>query len=232
MINNYWNRQNRNLEDELFEMVGTYGTKDEMFNVSNDYKKTARLKRYAKLKSFIDSLTEEEIASNIFLKSANSFMKTSTKDCSIILDELNETISSGNESNTITVNCDIPDETQELIPEYIDNTKSIKYYRPEWYQEECINVLNYNYMKVYRDYNDCVSKIGKIAEDIYFLNLNNVLATLSTDLMCYHFQVYHPGKNNHFIASFAVNNKEANKIDMAILNEQTDGKVLKKTINN
>ena len=100
------------------------------------------------------------------------------------------------------------------------------------YQEECINVLNYNYMKVYRDYNDCVSKIGKIAEDIYFLNLNNVLATLSTDLMCYHFQVYHPGVNNHFIASFVVKNKEANKIDMTILNEQTDVKVLKKTINN
>lgn len=208
LSNNYWNRQNKNLEDELFEIVGTYGIEDEMFNKSDDYKKSVRLKRYSKLKKFINSLTDEQIDSNIFLKRASLFMKMSIEDCSIILNELNEMINNGNQSRSITLKCAIPDKTQKYIPEYISTQTGIKYYRPEAYKIDYIDVLDSSHKQVYEDYNDCITKIGKIAEDIYFLQLNN-LTTLSNDLMCYHFQIYHPGYDNHFRASFFVKSKEA-----------------------
>ena len=185
-------------------------------------------------------------------------MKTSAEDCQIILNELNEAINNGNQSRSITVKCAIPDKIQKYIPEYISTQTCIKYYRPEAYKIDYIDVLDSSHKQVYEDYNDCIGKIGKIVEDIYFLQLNNIITTLSSDLMCYHFQVYHPEYDHHFNASFFVRSKEAIQklsgekaliptedfiqttinnfqtlldeglIDMTVLKEKNSGPVLKK----
>lgn len=218
MVDNYWNRKNQKLEEELFKIVGTYGIEDDILNMPNDYKKDARLKRYAKLKNFLDSLSGEQIGSNIFLKSAYIFMKTSIDDCSNILNKLNEIIDNGNETGSITFESNIPDTTKLHIPDYIQTGTAINYYRPEEYKMEYINLLDNSHKYVYEDYTELVRNIGKIMEDIYFLQLNNITNVISNDLMCCNFQVYHPGDNDCFISSFFVNDKlnskETNKLEM------------------
>ncbi len=198
----YWNRQNKKLEAKLFEIVGTYGIEGKMFNMSDEYIKSVRLKRYEKLKSFIDSLTEEQLDSNIFLKRASIFMKTSAEDCPILLNALRERIDNENLSGVIPVECVIPDKTQKYIPEYISTQIAIPYYRPRAYKMEYINVLDSSHQQVYEDYNTCVKRIGKIAEDIYLLQLNKILTTHSSDLMCYYFQIDQSGCNRHFLTTF------------------------------
>ena len=260
LSNNYWNRQNKDLEEELFKIVGTYGIEDEMFNMPDDFIKSVRLKRYAKLKKFIESLTEEQIDSNIFLQKANLFMKTSIEDCPIILDELNKIINNGNQSKSITIECTIPDNTRMNILDHISTQTGIRYYRPEAYKVDYIDVLDSSHKQVYEDYNHCIRKISKIAEDIYFLQLNNIIAALSSDLMCYNFQIYHPGYNDCFIVSFFVKSNEVIQkpsddetslptddfilttinnfqalldmgiIDITILNEKNSENILKKII--
>ena len=79
--NHYWNRENKNLEEELFKIVGTYGLDDSLINKSDEYQKSVRLKRYAQLKKFFKGLSEEQINSNIFLKIANLYMKISVEEC-------------------------------------------------------------------------------------------------------------------------------------------------------
>lgn len=260
MVNNYWNKQNESLEEKLFYIVGSYGIEDEIINMPDDYKKIARLKRYAKLKSFLDSLTEKQINSNIYLKSACLFVKTSIDDCPIIINQLNEIINSQDKSGSVRVESDIPASTKLYIPDYISSQVGIPYYKPEVYKTEYIDILDQCHMHVYIDYNECVGRIGKIAEDIYFLQLNNILATISDDLMCYGFDIYHPGYNNRLISSFFVSRKENIKeqtnqesftpsdefvqitvnnfqmlldmglVDMTMLKDKNDGPVLKKSL--
>ncbi len=260
MANNYWNKQNESLEEKLFYIVGSYGIEDEIINMPDDYKKIARLKRYAKLKSFLDSLTEKQINSNIYLKSACLFVKTSIDDCPIIINQLNEIINSQGKSGSVRVESDIPASTKLYIPDYISSQVGIPYYKPEVYKTEYIDILDQCHMHVYIDYNECVGRIGKIAEDIYFLQLNNILATISDDLMCYGFHIYHPGYNNRLISSFFVSRKENIKeqtnqesftpsdefvqitvnnfqmlldmglVDMTMLKDKNDGPVLKKSL--
>lgn len=108
---------------------------------------------------------------------------------------------------------------------------------------------------VYDDYNSIVKKIGLLAEDVYFFKLNEMVFN-NPSLECYHFQVYHPGYNNHFIVSFFIKTKQNNQIlqdidstltdefiqttasnfkqlvDVSVLEDKNLEHVLKKKINN
>ena len=259
LTNNYWNRKNKNLEEELFKIIGTYGLEEPMFNESSEYKKSVRMKKYEILKQFIGSLSEEQINSNIFLKSTYLFMNMSNKVCSTIMTELYDKINSHNIQNSLSLEFQIPKETQELIPNYISEQRGIKYYRPEDYRTDYIDVLDQSHIYVYEDYNSLVGKIGKLAEDVYYLQLNEMVSN-TPNLECYHFQVYHPGYNKHFIASFFIKAKQNNQtsqendftpteefiqstvanfkqlldmglVDISVLEDKNTGHVLKKKMN-
>lgn len=207
LSNNYWNRENKDLEEELFKIIGLCGLEDSLINESSEYKKLIRLERYEKLKQFINSLSEEQINSNLFLKKTSLFMDLCEEDCSNIMYELYKKINGDNVSKSYTLELPIPNKIQEHIPNYIKTSAGIKYYNPKQYKVDYINILDKEHKYVYEDYNTVVEVIGKLAEDIYFLQLNNILFKNSS-IRCNHFYVYHPGYNNHLIASFFVNMKQ------------------------
>lgn len=200
--NHYWNRKNKNLEDELFKIVGTYGLEDSLINKSSEYRKSERLKRYVQLKNFFEGLTEEQINSNIFLKIANLYMKISVIECEKIISELKEKTNSEFPTKRIEIENPIPESTQKHLPDYVNTQCAVLYYDPSAYKTDYVDVLDSSHIGVYRDYNDLVGKITKLAEDIYFLELNYQIVKNFNNFICYHFQIYHPGDNNRFIASF------------------------------
>lgn len=73
---------------------------------------------------------------------------------------------------------------------------------------------------MYHDYNSLVSKIGKLAEDVYYLQLNEMISNIPILEECYHFQVYYLGYNNRFIASFSVRTKQKNQTSQGNDNTQ------------
>lgn len=194
----YWNRENKDLEEELFKIVGTYGLEDSLINKSNEYQKLIRLKRYAQLKKFFEELSDEQINSNIFLKIANLYMRISVEECKEMISQLNLE----NPGNCFRVECSIPETTQKHLPDYVNTQCAVLYYDPSAYKTDYIDVLDSSHINVYRDYNDLVEKITKLAEDIYFLELNYQIVRSFNNLICYHFQIYHPGHDNKFIVSF------------------------------
>ena len=48
LTNNYWNRENKELEEKLFKIIGTYGLEEDMFDKSSEHHKSVRTKRYEK----------------------------------------------------------------------------------------------------------------------------------------------------------------------------------------
>lgn len=202
--NNYWNRKNIELENELFKIIGVYGLEKDMINESDNIVKEVKLKKYSILNQFINSLSEEQINSNLFLKTTEIFIRTSNKNCLDIINQANRI----NNKDLISIEYPIPSYVQDYIPEYISTQVGIEYYKPEDYKIEYVDLLDKEHKYVYDDYNLCARRLGKLLEDIYFLEINSILYN-NPNLICYHFQVYHPGYNNKFIVSF-FNNKEKN----------------------
>ncbi len=211
LMNNYWHRNHEDLENELFKIIGTYGIEDTSFNKSREYLNAARAKRYGNLKRFIGSLTEEQINSNIFLKRTRSFMNMSEEICTDIMAELYKKINIKNELGTSKIELKIPKKIQELIPSFISEQRGIKYCKPEDFKISYIYVLDPRHKYVYEDYNLVSGKIGKLAEDVFYLQLSEMLFNVPS-IECFHFQVYHPGYDNCFIAEFFVKEKEDNQI--------------------
>lgn len=142
LTNNYWNRENEDLEEELFKIIGTYGLEESMFDKPIEYKNFIRMKRYETLKQFMSSLSEEQINSNIFLRSTYLFMNMSNEVCSDIITELYDKINNENVLSILSLELQVPEKTQELIPNYIVEQRSIEYYRPNEYRSDYIYVLD------------------------------------------------------------------------------------------
>lgn len=221
LTNNYWNRKNKKLEEELFKIIGTSDLEDSMFDKSDEYRKSIKMKKYETLKQFMTSLSKEQINSNIFLKSSYLFMDMSSDVCLNIMTDLYDKINNENISNLSFLEFPIPKKTQELIPNYIPDKKGIKYYRPQAYKIELIDVLDLEHKYVYDDYNSLVNRIGKLAEEIYYLQLNEIVSKIP-NLECYYFQLYHPGYNNHFNISFFNSTKQNNLVSQEIEFTPTD----------
>lgn len=220
--NHYWNRENKDLEEELFKIVGNYGLEDSLINKSDEYQKSVRLKRYTQLKKFFEGLSEEQINSNIFLKIANLYMKISVEECKEMISQLNLE----NPGKCFRAEYFIPEITQKHLPDYVNTQCAVLYYDPSAYKTDYVDVLDSSHINVYRDYNDLVGKITKLTEDIYFLELNYQIVRNFNNLICYHFQIYHPGYDNKFIASFYL--REPQKSDKTVVEED----FVETTINN
>ena len=74
------NKENKKLEKKLFKIIGTYGLEDHLINISLDEKRINKIKRYNELKNFINSLTQDQINSNLYLRAVSMFMETSIED--------------------------------------------------------------------------------------------------------------------------------------------------------
>lgn len=222
----YWNRENKDLEKELFKIVGIYGLEDSyLVNKPYEYQKSIRLKRYAQLKKFFEGLSEEQINSNIFLKIANLYMKICVEECKEILNQLNLE----NPGKSFQAEYFIPETTQKHLPDYVNTQRAVLYYDPSAYKTDYVDILDSAHINVYRDYNDLIGKITKIAEDIYFLELNYQIVRNFNNLICYHFQIYHPGHDNKFIARFFLHEpKKSMNEDKPVVEED----FIETTINN
>lgn len=198
---NYYARRNEELETNLLKVVGSYDIDYDLFNKSRDAKKALVNGEYKKLKGFMSSLSENQINSNIFLKSAYDFMNMSEEVCGEIVLLLQDTVNNGEPKD---ISMSIPEKMGELIPEYAEESIGIPYYNPAEYKTAYINFLDAQHEHIYKDYNFVVRTIGKIAEDICFFKLNEMTLN-KPNLECYHFQVYHPGYDNKLIARFFTN---------------------------
>ena len=118
----YQKRENIELEKNLFKIVGTYGLEDNLINKRFDKRRIYKSKRYNELKKFMNSLSDDQINSNIYLKAAAMFMETSIIDCELIIRQLRTRIFNlelSDRNQSIYINIDIPKERLELFPKMI-----------------------------------------------------------------------------------------------------------------
>lgn len=216
------NRKNGNLEEELFQIVGRYRFEESIVNKSFSYKRRKRLEQYQKLNNFMNSLSEEEMNSNIYLKNANLFRKLSLEDIDMILKMLQEKLGTMEfeEEKTKRVEIVLPFSEERLsqIPQEVSSVKGIPYYRPQDYKISYIEVLDEEHKYVYKEYNQYVRRTESLISDIYFWELCNQLSMISEqNLYPYHFQVYNNNAGHEFIASFFVSPQE----DLKFVNSET-----------
>ena len=173
-------RMNLELEKKFFKIVGTYGLDDDLINKSYNEKRIRKAKRYDKLKQFMNSLTEEQISSDLYLTAASKFMETSLIDCPMIIENLRKQIDDlgiSDRYRLFEINIDIPKERLDIFPMTILETVSVPYYRPQDYKRSYVDILDEYNKHIYEEYNEYVRVINKIAEDIYHLQLWNFLST-------------------------------------------------------
>lgn len=206
-------RKNGNLEEELFQIVGRYKFEESIVNKSFSYKKRKRLEQYQKLNNFMNSLSEEEINSNIYLKNANLFRKLSLEDIDMILKMLQEKLVTmefeDEKTKRVEIVLPFSEERLSQIPQEVSSVKRIPYYRPQDYKISYIEVLDEEHKYVYKEYNQYVRRTENLISDIYFWELCNQLSMISEQkINPYHFQVYNNNVGHEFIASFFVGPQE------------------------
>ena len=123
------NKENKKLEKKLFKIIGTYGLEDHLINISLDEKRINKIKRYNELKNFINSLTQDQINSNLCLRAVSMFMETSIEDLEL-----------SDENQRLELNINIPTKRLKLLPTSISEQVGIPYYKPQDYKIEYINV--------------------------------------------------------------------------------------------
>lgn len=206
-VNDYYKRENKELEKKLFKIIGTYGLEDNLINKSFDEKKINKIKRYNKLKKFMNSLTEDQINSNLYLQAVSMFMETSIEDCEFIIRRLKEKIEDlelSDENQRLELNINIPTKRLKLLPTSISEQVGIPYYRPQDYKTEYINVLDVENAYIYSEYNRYVRNINKLATDIYHLQMWNLLSAYPEQIYNYYFSILNNDFEHEFRTAYFV----------------------------
>lgn len=216
-LNEYHKRENRELEKKLFKIIGTYGLEDHLINKSFDEKRIYKIKRYNELKKFMNSLTQEQINSNLYLEAVSTFMETSIEDCEFIIGRLKEKIEVlelSNENQRLELNINIPKERLELLPTKICEYVGIKYYKPQDYKIKHINILDDKNSHKYAEYNEYVRKIEKLATDVYHLQMWNLLSIYPEQIYNYYFSIINNDFEHKFITEYFVKKcREKNDVE-------------------
>lgn len=224
-------RENLDLEKRLFKIIGTYGLEDDLINKNYDYKKTSKSKRYNELKKFMNSLTPEQIHSNLYLTSTAEFMNTSITDCKNIIEHLQNQIRDlqiSDENRRFEINVDIPKERLDLLPISICGMTSIPYYRPQDYRKEYVYLLDKDNRYIYDEYNKYVRNIQKLAEDIYHLQMWNLLSIYPEQINNYYFNIHNNEFEHQFRTAFFVK-----KCRESVVEEKSEPyQLIEKTKNN
>lgn len=200
-------RKNLELEKRLFQIIGTYGLEDNLINKGYDDKKVSKAKRYNELKKFMNSLTPEQIHSNLYLTATVEFMKTSIIDCKIIIGNLRKQIKDlgiSDKNREFEINIDIPKERLDLLPTRICEQTSIPYYRPQDYRNEYVYLLDDYNRHIYEEYNKYVRNINKIAEDVYHLQMWNLLSVYPEQINNDYFFIHNNEHEHQFRTAYFV----------------------------
>ena len=217
---NYWDRKNIDLEDKLFAIIDNYGIEEEMYDKSDMYKKSVRSIKYEILKQFLNSLTMEQIESNLFLRSAWMLIDISNKVCSDIMTELYNKTYDKEVLNPTFIEIPIPKNMIDIIHFYINKTIGVKYYDPKRHFFKIVNILDKQHRSVYEDYDEVIEKGDRLAETICFLTINNWISN-NKNISCDNMQISHPGFDNHITADFWI---KPNDVDIS-LNEYIDNSI-------
>lgn len=230
-LNSYNKRKNLKLESCLFGIVGTYGLEDYLINKSFEERKIDKIKRFDKLKKFINSLSEEEIESNIYLKKASEFMTTSIEDCSLIVEELKLKINKlelSDSNQRLELNINIPDERLEALPIRVREYVGIPYYVPSRYKIKYVNVLDNKNAYIYSEYNEYVNKINKLVTDIYALQMWNLLSYYKEEINNYYFVILNNEFEHEFRTAYFVKKRKNEKMNKYCqISEETRGNISK-----
>lgn len=188
---NYWNRENMDLEEKLFSIVGTYGIEDHLINKPNLKIRQSRFQRYKKLQEFLSALDLKTIDSNIFLTTAFQLIISSYSHCVDIYNELliqiANTVDFDDKTKKFEISYDIPKILEEFIPLRVQDCVGIPYYRPQDYKVSYIDILDKEHKYVYQDYNKYADNTKKLAEDIYLLQMNLLTNSFPGELFNSHF---------------------------------------------
>lgn len=206
-INDYYKRENKELEKKLFKIIGNYGLEDHLINKSFDEKRINKIKRYNELKNFINSLTQDQINSNLYLRAVSMFMETSIEDCEFIIRRLKEKLEDlelSDENQRLELNINIPTKRLKLLPTSISEQVGIPYYKPQDYKIEYINVLDAENSHIYSEYNIYVKNIHKLATDTYHLQMWNLLSAYPEQIYNYYFSILNSDSEHEFRTAYFV----------------------------
>ncbi len=228
-------RMNLDLEKKFFKIVGTYGLDDDLINKTYNEKRIRNAKRYDKLKLFMNSLTKEQISSDLYLTAASKFMETSLIDCPMIIENLRKQIDDleiSDRNRRFEINIDIPKERLDIFPTTILETVSIPYYRPQDYKRSYVDILDEYNKHIYEEYNEYVRVINKIAEDIYHLQMWNLLSTYPEQIDNYYFSILNNSCEHQFRTAYSVKKcRESNIENRSKLEQLVEEKIDRPTYN-
>lgn len=203
----YDKRKNLELERQLFEIVSTEGKEElQLVTKSYEYKSFVRTRKYNELKRFLNSLTQEQIESNIYLNAALIYMQTSVEDCSLIIENLKNEISNleiSDKEEQIDLYTNIPIKRLKIILKLIFEQVKIQT------QKENSNKEN---KSIYEKYNEYVRNMNKLVEDIYLLQMWNLVPLYPYKINNYYFKILNNDFEYKFKTSFAVKDNREKSI--------------------
>lgn len=212
--NEFWNRQNIELEEKLFAIIGSYDFEESIWNESFSNKQLKRIKQYEKLKNFIESLSEEQINNNPYLKQASVFMVSSKKDIEYIIKIFEDNLFHNQEEQKSRIEIVLPFREEQIcqIPLHKSLTSRISYYQPNTYKTSYIPVLDQEHIYVYEEYNEYARKVENLLSDIYFWQLTKEMFSYSEYVHFCYFQILHNCGQNEFVASFVLKSLKDKKM--------------------
>lgn len=179
----------------------------------------------------MNSLTQEQINSNLYFEAVSTFMETSIEDCDLIIKQLKEQISNLDlsiENQRLELNINIPKERLELLSTTIREQVGIPYYRPQDYKIAYINVLDDEKSYKYVEYNKYVRNIDKLATDIYHLQMWNLLSAYPEQIYNYYFSITNNDFEHKFRTAYFVKKcREMNSVDLENQSYQLSDKMKK-----
>lgn len=169
-LQKYEERKSHLKEEDLLKLVGNYD-EDDSFDMN---KKKNSIKKLKKIKKFYKTLYEEDIDTNIYLKTTYDVLEISRDECKNIIEEIinnYDKLSNSDEIQKIRLNIPIPDENLKIFKEQVPTTVQIPYYRPELRKIDTISILDEKNIGYYNSYNEIVKMLHKIVIDIYTCRL-------------------------------------------------------------
>ena len=164
-LEKYKNRNSKNKEKVLLKIIGYY---EDDSSLSYKKKKEIALKKLKKLKDFYKTLYDEDIETNIYLKSAYDVLNDSKKECKTIIRDA--IISYDNKlysDNKLEFNMTLPEELSELFESKLSIEEEIPQYDSNFYDDKTIERLDSRNMEYYNTYNNVINIIYIMTLNIY-----------------------------------------------------------------
>ena len=227
---NYDCRANLDLENYLFTLIDTSSLEDNQYG---DIENINNIDRFNKINLFIKSLSSNQLKSNCILKMTKIFLDTSILDCHLIveklyteLDKMEQLIKTLKSLKIDLNNVDLKNIL--LFPEHqmisISCDGIIKNYLPNIIEE--INIFslfkdkkatsNIEQLKkrneLIRRYNNYVELITSIANDIYKMQLCNMLINNNKNIYDFSFNLSFCDPFHKLETQFVITKEEKSKL--------------------